>query len=166
MNAYYYTFGSDMRFPYQGGWVQVFAETSEKADAIFRKYFPDRHPGILNCAAIYAQENFPKSMLINGNLGKYCHKVLGSAEGKKTNWLELITERLKNQAKDSFWCDDNGQIMVPTESAANAIADMLELLYLSEGEEKSVNSTYYEPEEDVRDGVSDEYTGWWCVTIE
>ena len=78
MNAYYYTFGSDMRFPYQGGCVQVFAETSEKADAIFRKYFPDRNPGILNCAAIYKQENFPKSMLINGNLGKYCHKALGS----------------------------------------------------------------------------------------
>lgn len=105
-------------------------------------------------------------MLINGNLGKYCHRVLGSAEAKRTNWLNLITERLKNQAKDSFWCDDSGQIMVPTESAANAIADMLELLYLSEGDEKSVNVKYYEPEEDFRDGVTDEYTGWWCVTIE
>ena len=56
--------------------------------------------------------------------------------------------------------------MVPTESAANSIADMLELLYLSEGEEKSVSSKYYEPEEDARDVVLDEYTGLWCVTIE
>lgn len=105
-------------------------------------------------------------MLINGNLGKYCHKVLGSAETTKTDWLDLITERLRNHSKESFWCDDNGQIMVPTESAANAIADMLELLYLSEGKEVSVSSAYYEPEEDTREGISDEYTGWWCVTLE
>lgn len=58
MNAYYYTFGSDVRFPYQGGWVQVFAETSEKADKLFRKYYPDQHPGILNCAAIYNRKIF------------------------------------------------------------------------------------------------------------
>ena len=78
MNAYYYTFGTDERYPYQGGWVQVFAETMKEANQFFRKYYPDRNEGILNCAIVYEQEEFPKSMLINGNLGWYCHRTLGS----------------------------------------------------------------------------------------
>nr|WP_298061043.1 hypothetical protein [uncultured Blautia sp.] len=78
MNAYYYTFGTNPGFPFYGGWVQVFAETSQEADAIFRQHYPDRHDGILNCAIIYRQENFPKSMLIHGNLGAYCHAVLNA----------------------------------------------------------------------------------------
>lgn len=35
MNAYYYTFGTDERYPYQGGWVQVFAETMKEANQFF-----------------------------------------------------------------------------------------------------------------------------------
>lgn len=76
MNTYYYTFGTDPGFPYQGGWVQVYAETPKEADELFRKNFPDRHDGFLNCAGIYRQETFPKHMFLNGNYGKYCHKVL------------------------------------------------------------------------------------------
>lgn len=78
MNSYYYTFGTDERYPYQGGWIQVFAETMKEANQLFRKYYPDRHEGILNCAMVYEQEEFPRSMLINGNLGWYCHRALGT----------------------------------------------------------------------------------------
>ena len=57
MNAYYYTFGTDERYPYHGGWVQVFAETMKEANQLFRKYYPDRREGILNCAMVYEQED-------------------------------------------------------------------------------------------------------------
>lgn len=85
---------------------------------------------------------------------------------EELDWFNKITDRLKNQSADAFWCDENGQILVPTESAADAIADMLELLYLSQGKEISVNTEYYDPEEDKWDECEDYYTGWWCVTIE
>lgn len=85
---------------------------------------------------------------------------------EEPGWFHKITDRLKNRSADSFWCDENGQILVPTESAADAIADMLELLYRSQGKEISVNTEYYDPKEDKRDECEDYYTGWWCVTIE
>ena len=85
---------------------------------------------------------------------------------EELDWFNKITDRLKNQSADAFWGDENGQILVPTESAADAIADMLELLYRSQGKEISVNTEYYDPKEDKRDECEDCYTGWWCVTIE
>ena len=85
---------------------------------------------------------------------------------EELDWFNKITDRLKNQSAGAFWCDENGQILVPTESAADAIADMLELLYRSQGKEISVNTEYYDPKEDKRDECEDYYTGWWCVTIE
>lgn len=55
MVKYYFTFGSDNGFPYQNTYLIV-AGTSEK-DCIdgFRKKYPDRHKGYLNCADYYEE---------------------------------------------------------------------------------------------------------------
>lgn len=66
----FYTFGSDDRFPFCGGWVEVEAPSMKEAHAIFRANYPDRQPGILNCSDYYTESQFKESdMLSTGNRG-------------------------------------------------------------------------------------------------
>ena len=60
MNRYFYTFGSDLGFPYQNGWVEVRATSRDEADHKFRTQFPDRpgHEGIMNYAFCYNEERW------------------------------------------------------------------------------------------------------------
>ena len=70
----FYTFGSDDRFPFCGGWVEVAAPTMKEAHALFREHYPDREPGILNCSDYYTEEQFKESdMPLTGNRGAFCH---------------------------------------------------------------------------------------------
>lgn len=73
----FYTFGTDRRYPYQGGWVAVEEPTVEATHRIFRAFYPDRVPGVLNCADYYTEEEFARTdMCAGGNIGRYCHKTL------------------------------------------------------------------------------------------
>lgn len=58
MNKYFYTFGSDPKFPYQNGWVEIHADSWEKAHEKFRAKFPDRHQNTLNCAFFYDEKRW------------------------------------------------------------------------------------------------------------
>lgn len=40
MNKFFYTFGSDEKFPYQNGWVEVHAADWNEAHEKFRARFP------------------------------------------------------------------------------------------------------------------------------
>ena len=62
MSYYYFTFGSDERFPYgRDDFVMVEANNIHEACAIFRAVHPNR-PGsdCLNCASIYTYDEFNK----------------------------------------------------------------------------------------------------------
>lgn len=73
----FYTFGSDERFPFQGGWVEVEAENMKQANALFRACYPDRTPGILNCSDYYTEQQFNASdMPTTGNRGAFCHRKI------------------------------------------------------------------------------------------
>lgn len=75
----FYTFGSDDRFPFCGGWVEVEAPSMKEAHAIFRANYPDRQPGILNCSDYYTESQFKESdMLSTGNRGAFCHRKLSA----------------------------------------------------------------------------------------
>lgn len=74
----FYTFGTDERYPHRGGWVEVEAENVKQAHAIFRKHYPDRTPGILNCADYYTEEQFAAADMTSGNLGAFCHRKLNA----------------------------------------------------------------------------------------
>ena len=76
MNKYYFTFGTDENFPYQGGWVEVYAETLKEAIQKFKNKFPNRCENIINCASYYTEKQFKKSGMLEGNLGKKCHKTI------------------------------------------------------------------------------------------
>jgi len=71
---------------------------------------------------------------------------------------------------DHFWADkipedaeivDVGdELLCNSEGLAGTIADILEHEFGID----YVNTGYYDPEEDERNGEVDEYTGWWYVT--
>lgn len=85
---------------------------------------------------------------------------------EKTDWFEHICQRLIDSTGRSVRWDGDEMMLCRTESAADAIADLLEQLYRSQGEEVVINTGFYEPEEDKRYGTVDDYTGWWYVKID
>lgn len=76
LQKFYFTFGRDPLYPYQGGWVEVIAENMQQAKAIFMGLYPNRpDSGCLNCAFVYTEERFSKTRMVNGNMGAGCHAV-------------------------------------------------------------------------------------------
>lgn len=91
--------------------------------------------------------------------------TLVSDETKKMDWFSLLADRLRDYSDGDIW--SNGcEILCRTESAAAAIEDLLWQLYNTQGEDVSVITGYYDPDEDKRNDEEDRYTGWWYVTVE
>ena len=80
------------------------------------------------------------------------------------DWFYMICDRLRDYSDGDVWSNGT-EILCKTESAANAMADLIESLYRSDDEEVVVITGYYDPEEDKRNGKEDRYTGWWYVDI-
>lgn len=78
-HRWYFTFGTDPNMPYQSGWVEILADTLADAIEKFKTRFGDKaetHPGCLNCAFWYSEEQFNRSGMKNGNFGFKCHEVI------------------------------------------------------------------------------------------
>ena len=76
-NTYYFTFSKDGTQPYIGGWVKVYAVSKLRACEAFRREYPDKMKGLLNCAGIYDEHFFENSIMFkNGNFGAFCHDVI------------------------------------------------------------------------------------------
>jgi hypothetical protein len=77
MSKFFFTFGSDPGFPYQYGWVEVHAPDQGAAVDAFRARFPDRHPGLVNCAFYYTEAVFLASQTAGRHFPfERCHEVL------------------------------------------------------------------------------------------
>ena len=85
-------------------------------------------------------------------------------ELENVNWFVEIAERLRDYSEGEVWSVGD-EILCRTKEAADAIVDMLTCLYGSQGEEIVINTGYYDPEEDKRNGKEDRFTGWWYVNI-
>lgn len=78
LSNYYFTFGTSPGYPFYGGWVQVEAESLNQAIEVFRRHFPDRVEGVLNCADYYTYAQFYRTEMAEaGNFGTRCHLKLG-----------------------------------------------------------------------------------------
>ena len=81
---------------------------------------------------------------------------------EKFELLFSLMKALKDNAennKHGYWSDGD-QILCKKEEDAETLADFLEDLGFD-----AVNTSYYNPVEDERDGSVDEYTGYYAVTI-
>ena len=84
MPSFYFTFGSHEAFPFYGGWVEVKAPNIDAACKAFRRYYPDRIDGVLNCTDYYTEDQFDAAGFEEkGNRGRYCHRVIEWEEAKQ-----------------------------------------------------------------------------------
>lgn len=60
MNIYYFTFGSDSRYPFgREDYVAIAAEDESKACDLFQARHPNRpESNCLNCASVYTEDEF------------------------------------------------------------------------------------------------------------
>ena len=70
-----FTFGSSEKFPFQWGYVSITAPSLYEALAEFKRNWPDRTDGILNCADYYYIEEDVAHIKETQNGGK-CHKSI------------------------------------------------------------------------------------------
>lgn len=79
IKKYYLTFGSSGQI-YEGGWVEVYAETLRAAQIKFAQKYKERafdDNGFLNYAFPYFEEEFAATkMAKEGNYGAFCHEVI------------------------------------------------------------------------------------------
>ena len=76
----------------------------------------------------------------------------------KNIWTYLLKSLLDNDnKKHGFWTDGE-EILCKTEDQAETIANFLEDLGFD-----SLNTGYYDPIEDEREGCVDDYTGYWYI---
>ena len=74
---FYFTYGSDGRFPFQDGWTEIEAPSKALACAAFRHFHPDRDPEVrcLNCADVYTEDEFQETMMwLQANYKDRCHE--------------------------------------------------------------------------------------------
>ena len=77
MPKFYFTYGSDKRYPFQDGWTEIEAPSYALACAIFREYHPDRDPDApcLNCAEVYTEEQFGDTIeWVGASYRDRCHE--------------------------------------------------------------------------------------------
>ena len=55
---FYFTFGSDSRFPFPNAYIIILAEDEKGAIRKFREKYPDRNEGTVNCAFWYTEEQW------------------------------------------------------------------------------------------------------------
>lgn len=79
-HKFYFTFGTDEKCPYRGGWVKIIAPDMHCAAEVFKALYPnprENSSNILNCCSIYPEKQFKKSkMYLEGNLGYRCHETI------------------------------------------------------------------------------------------
>lgn len=76
MSKFYFTYGSDERFPFQYGWTEIEAPDLACACEVFRSVHPNRPgSGLLNCADVYSEEAFAATKMSKvGNFDTFCHE--------------------------------------------------------------------------------------------
>lgn len=83
----------------------------------------------------------------------------------RRDWFLEIADRLRDYPEGEIWSSGD-EILCRTESAVNTLMDMLKALYHAQGVEVDINTGYYDPEEDKKNGEEDKYTGWWYINVE
>lgn len=73
MDFFYFTYGADPGYPFNGGYTLIFADNVKEAVKLFRKRHPDRHKDVVNCAFIYTADEFEEAFK---KTTIKCHEVI------------------------------------------------------------------------------------------
>ena len=80
MPKYYFTYGTDPSYPFQGGWTEIEAPAKPSACIIFKMFHPNLpgSAGVLNYAGLYTEEEFIASGMAGpeGNFGAFCQELI------------------------------------------------------------------------------------------
>lgn len=79
MAKFYFTYGTNPEFPYQGGWTEIEAENSSRAQIAFRYFHPNREGSpYLNCAGMYDDQAFAATIMsgIKNCFGHACREQI------------------------------------------------------------------------------------------
>lgn len=74
---FYFTYGTGAH-PYFGGWTEIVADDVQTACRLFRAVHPDKIDGIMNCASVYSEEQFKRTVMAGpeGNFHHFCHEKI------------------------------------------------------------------------------------------
>lgn len=75
MEKYYFTFGSDIKYPYQNGYIIVQADNLNQAIEKFRNKYPDRNKGVVNCAFWYSHQQWKNTTMCKNKIYP-CYKTI------------------------------------------------------------------------------------------
>lgn len=87
-------------------------------------------------------------------------ELFSAVEPKTWSFLLYSLKKNEAEARHGFWTDGEN-ILCKTEEQANALANFLEDIGFG-----VVQTGYYDPEEDKKNGEVDENTGCWYVSID
>ena len=124
--------------------------------------------GMVDSSAIHDRKQYLSSLQNSFDLlqdGSPLMELLKRLESSKMNWFKAAVMRLRDYSDGEVWSDGE-QILCRTESEADAVADFIWSLYSADGQEVTILTGYYDPEEDERNGEEDRYTGWWYVILD
>ena len=98
--TFYFSFGANKDYPFQEGWVEVKAADLEQAKALFRSHFPDKRPGLLNCAFVYTAQEWQQTSMAKGAPSQICHQIIDAAghyrrDMQKEKPLSSLVEKAK-----------------------------------------------------------------------
>ena len=105
MPKFYFTYGTDPSYPFQGGWTEIEAPDPDKAGEIFSAVHPDRHAGILNCAFTYTEERFKATEMykFGDNFGGRCHERI-VFDGYRNKRITFHREALSQEGEFVIRC--------------------------------------------------------------
>lgn len=106
-------------------------------------------------------ENDEEEVLLEDAMTAMKHYTEIDREEKVISTMESILSLLPHEPDYRIW-SDNDEILCETENLAENIADLIDALY----GEQTVNTGFYDPEEDVRNNEVTETTGWYYVSID
>lgn len=94
MEKFYFTYGTDHKYPFQGGWSLIYAPDLRSAQQIFKAIHPNREGSdSLNCADYYTEkEFFQENSFKDGNRGAGCHEVI-CPRPPETDEMDTLAER-------------------------------------------------------------------------
>lgn len=109
MKTFYFTYGSDERFPYQHGWTEITAPSLACAQQVFKMFHPNRkNPDgtdaeCLNYSWHYAEEDFKQTAMYekNDNFGAGCVERISM----ERLMIELPDDYVQTQGGKTNGCD-------------------------------------------------------------